>query len=356
MNQGLIGEPHFGLGRMDVDVDAVERHLEKQVHFGAALLDRGRLIGVENRVGDGLVAHHAPVHEDALGPARRPLIGQRGDDAGEPQAVPVALHRDQVRPIAIDLEQPVGQRSRRRATQYGPPGAGQRDADVGMAEGQLRDDLRNVRRLGSVGLQKLAAGREVEEQVFDGDRRALGYADRARRLDLAGRDPDLGAGGRVTRPGAQREPRDRGDARQRLAAEPERGDRRQVGGRGDLAGRVPLEAQPRVVGRHADAVVLDADETLAAVFDGDGDPGGGGVDGVLDQLLDHRGRPLDDFPGGDLVGQVVGQLADARHGYHHPDRRNDTNMVTAAPAMSATTHQNCAGSPPGRCGSGTFMP
>ncbi len=81
-----------------------------------------------------------------------------------------------------------------------------------------------------------------------------------------------------------------------------------------------------------------------------------GVDGVLDQLLDHRRRPLDDFPGGDLVGQVVGQLADARHGYHHPDRRNHTNMVTAAPAMSATTHQNCAASPPGRCGSGTFMP
>ena len=125
---------------------------------------------------------------------------------------------------------------------------------------------------------------------------------------------------------------------------------------GDLAGGMPLQAQPRVLRAHADAVVLDPDEPLAAVLDGDGDARRLGVDGVLDQLLDHRGRPLDDLTGGDLVGQIVGQLADAAHAYHHPERRNHRSMAIAALSISATTHQNCAASPPGRCGSGTFMP
>ena len=130
----------------------------------------------------------------------------------------------------------------------------------------------------------------------------------------------------------------------------------EVVGAGDLAGRVPLEAEPRVVGRHADAVVLDAHEPLAAVLDRDRDARRLGVDGVLDQLLDDRGGALDDLAGGDLVGQIVGQLPDPRHAYHHPDRRNQVTIAIDAAAISATTHQNCAASPPGRCGSVTFMP
>ena len=41
------------------------------------------------------------------------------------------------------------------------------------------------------------------------------------------------------------------------------------------------------------------------------DAAGAGVDRVLDQLLDDRGRPLDDLAGGDLVGEVRGQPVDA---------------------------------------------
>ncbi len=38
-----------------------------------------------------------------------------------------------------------------------------------------------------------------------------------------------------------------------------------------------------------------------------------GIDRVLDELLDDRGRPLDHLAGGDLVGQVRGQPMNARH-------------------------------------------
>ena len=38
-----------------------------------------------------------------------------------------------------------------------------------------------------------------------------------------------------------------------------------------------------------------------------------GVERVLDQLLDHGGRPLDHLAGGDLVHEVLGQPADPAH-------------------------------------------
>ena len=112
--------------------------------------------------------------------------------------------------------------------------------------------------------------------------------------------PDAGA----ARARAQREVRHRGDARQRLAAEAERRDALEVVGAADLARRVPLDRQPRVLRLHPLAVVLDANQLLAAELDGDRDAPRAGVDRVLDQLLDDRRRPLDDLAGGDLVGEV----------------------------------------------------
>ena len=101
--------------------------------------------------------------------------------------------------------------------------------------------------------------------------------------------------------------RHRRDRRQRFAAEAERQDRREIVGAPDLARRVPLDRQPRVVRLHPFAVVLDADLLLAAELDVNRQPPRAGVDRVLDQLLDDRGGPLDDFAGGDLVGEVGGK-------------------------------------------------
>jgi len=38
----------------------------------------------------------------------------------------------------------------------------------------------------------------------------------------------------------------------------------------------------------------------------DVDARGRSVKGILDQFLDHRGRPLDDFTGGNLIDEFVG--------------------------------------------------
>src|SRR5690606_9405803 len=106
--------------------------------------------------------------------------------------------------------------------------------------------------------------------------------------------------------------------------------------------------------RHPLAVVFDDDELLAAELHGDGDAARAGVEGVLDKLLDDRGRALDDLAGRNLVRQLRRQAPDARHS--HRSRLNTRSIAAARTPIRPITHQICASGPPGRTGSATFMP
>ena len=81
VDERLIEEAHFRLRRMDVDVHAIGRQLDEQVHFRAALLDRRDAVGLLNRVRDRAVATIAAVDEDVLRPAHGSLLAERGDEA-----------------------------------------------------------------------------------------------------------------------------------------------------------------------------------------------------------------------------------------------------------------------------------
>ncbi len=74
-----------------------------------------------------------------------------------------------------------------------------------------------------------------------------------------------------------------------------------------------FEGQQRIVAHHAAAVIGDAYELAPAALDRDHDPGRAGIERILQQLLDHRGRPVDDLAGGDLIGHLVGEYVDAAH-------------------------------------------
>ena len=122
---------------------------------------------------------------------------------------------------------------------------------------------------------------------------------------------------RLGRAGADGEGGDRADARQRFAAKPERGQAVEILERGELRRRVPADRQRQIGRRDAAAVVDDLDQLDAATTDRDPDPGGAGIDGVFDQLLDDRNRALDDLSGGDLadgafVEQAKGHAASTR--------------------------------------------
>ena len=71
-----------------------------------------------------------------------------------------------------------------------------------------------------------------------------------------------------------------------------------------------LDREFELVARHPGTVVGNRDQALPAVAQHDLDPGGAGIDGVFDELLDRRSRALDDLAGGDAVDDNGRQLAD----------------------------------------------
>ena len=81
----------------------------------------------------------------------------------------------------------------------------------------------------------------------------------------------------------------------------------------ELGGGVAVDGERQVGRGHAAAVVGDADPPPAAAIGEDVDPAGAGVDGVLDEFLDHARGTLDHLAGGDAVDDLFGELADG-HG------------------------------------------
>ncbi len=317
VDERLFEKAHFRLGRVDVDVDTIRRNPDEQVHLRTALLDGRDAVGLGDGVRDRPVLDDAAVDEDVLSPADRPLIAERGDVALDLEPRGLLADLDQIEPLAEQLKEALGRPRRRRALQQPPRrrrgAAQQRETDFRIAKRHLGHQTGNLRRLGGVGLQELLAGRQVVEEVGDVDAGAFGRPDFAFGDDRAALHADLGACRAPPRPRPEREARDRGDARQRLTAEAEGANRPEVFGPGNLAGRMTLERQPRVLRLHPLAVVLDAQQPLAAKLHRHDDPRRPGVDGVLEQFLDDRRRPLDDFAGRYLIGEVEREAVDTGH-------------------------------------------
>jgi hypothetical protein len=72
----------------------------------------------------------------------------------------------------------------------------------------------------------------------------------------------------------------------------------------DFTRGVAREGAYGIVRVHAFTVVGDGDEADAGIFQLDAHVAGAGVERVLDQLLDHRGRPLHHLARRDLVGNL----------------------------------------------------
>ena len=69
---------------------------------------------------------------------------------------------------------------------------------------------------------------------------------------------------------------------------------------------------------HAAAVVSDPHIGLAAVGDFHFNGMGTGIDGIFQQLLDHRRGPLNDLTGGDQLSGMLIQNMDDCHGLFPP--------------------------------------
>ena len=130
---------------------------------------------------------------------------------------------------------------------------------------------------------------------------------------LAAGDFDARAGGLFGGARFEQQARNGGDGGQRLASKSQRRDGEQILDVAQLAGGMAFEGQQRVVAQHAAAIVHDADEPPSARFHLDAQIGSAGVERVFEQFLDHRSRPFHHLSRGDLIGNLVGQDADAAH-------------------------------------------
>ena len=132
-------------------------------------------------------------------------------------------------------------------------------------------------------------------------------------MNFAAGDFDVSSGWFVAGGCVESDAGDRGDGRKSFTAKAESGDGEQIVGGAELGGGVALKGEKSVVAAHAVAVVGDADELAAAGFDFYANAVGAGIEGVFKKFF-HDGRgPVDDFAGGDLVGDLIGKNADAAH-------------------------------------------
>ena len=85
----------------------------------------------------------------------------------------------------------------------------------------------------------------------------------------------------------------------RLTAKAEGAKPRNIVGSEDLAGSVTFERKLKVLRGNAAAVVDDPDEIDPTALDLHVDPGGTGVDGIVEKLSHDRVGPLDNLSRGD---------------------------------------------------------
>ena len=111
----------------------------------------------------------------------------------------------------------------------------------------------------------------------------------------------------------KRQPRYRGNGRERFAPETQRRNRAEILSRLKLAGGMMLESQDGVILAHPFAVVPHLDGPLPSRKHSDINSAALGIDGIFQQFLYDRGRPFDNFAGGDFVGKNFRQYADFAH-------------------------------------------
>ena len=207
-------------------------------------------------------------------------------------------------------------RHRRRGNQRVACG-NQLEVLLRVSQGVVRHQRGHVGQLRGLGAEEFPPRRRVEEQVgyLDGGSGRQGGVIHVQNpasgnlhAGSSGSGPESG-GGR----GFERHPRHGCDRRQRLAAKAQRGDGKQVVGRAQLGGGVALKGQQRVVAVHAAAVVGHPDQPPPARFHIHADARGPRVQGVFQQLLHHRRRTVHHLAGGNLVGHLVRQDANAAH-------------------------------------------
>ena len=87
------------------------------------------------------------------------------------------------------------------------------------------------------------------------------------------------------------------------------------------------DGQDQVVGVHPAAIIDDADQFTAALFDHHVDPRRAGVDGVFHQFLHDTSGTFDHFASGDFVDEIGRETLNSRH--EKKEAKNKETMINS---------------------------
>ena len=301
---------------MDIAVDRRGIDLKEKNRRGMQPLCQDSVARFTKRKRERGTADHAPVDERHLEGPVAPPLARLGNPTVNPH--PALIHgRDGQelfqKCLTVKIAQPDRQILRRSETEHLPiiPDAG--EGDLGMGDGKNLDLLEEVRGLGLLAPKEFTTRRDIEKDIGNLDRGAGSITGILHLVDLPAAHLDERARIILAPPRGETESGDACNAGQSLPPESERGDGGKVSAFPDLAGGVPLEAEERIRAIHPGAVVRDTDQPGAAPLELDGDAPSSGIDGVLDQFLDHGGRSLDHLTRSHLAGEDIGENLDAAH-------------------------------------------
>lgn len=174
-------------------------------------------------------------------------------------------------------------------------------------EGNALEFLHDIVQFRVIGLQELAARRNIIEQVSHLEVGPHGTHTGFLAQYLAALYLQARAEFGIQGAGLQRHLRHGHDRRQGLAAETHGAEREKVLGTSDLTGGMAFESQAGIRFTHALTIVYHLNASASCILDIDINIACPGIHGILHQLLYDGSRTLYDFSGGYLIGHGVGQ-------------------------------------------------
>ena len=307
----LLFKLHLNLGGVNVDVDA--RRIDGEVQRVERVLPFGDepFVGPNHRAVKQPVLDKSAVHKQELFAPRFSCGVRLAHKPFDRHHVGLFLHRHEAF-VVFGTQNAHNPLTHRPGLELEEVGAlvGQGECNAGMGKRHALKLVHHMAHLDRIGFQEVAPRRNVVEEVLHVKGRPHGTGLGFLSHDLRPMASDQGAHVGTCLTSRAIHMGDGRDRRKGLAAEALRGQRKQVVRGLKLRRRMTFKTHAGVLRAHPRAVVQHLDGRSAGVKHVHFHRRRASVHSVLDQLLDHRCRALNDLACGNLVGNVVGKNVD----------------------------------------------